>query len=195
MTKAEARKYFRERRKLLTHEAYQLANQMVYEQVTAFLAPLKPKSVHCYLPILKNKEVNTWPIVEWLNKQAIRVVVPRSSVNDNTMQHYQLVQGVKCDENAWGIPEPKTDSLIPVSEQTIDVVLVPLLAFDQQGHRVGYGKGYYDVFLSKCLPDTLKIGLSFFPPIPEITGVNHLDIRLTHAITPDRLWNFTDSRH
>ena len=193
MTKAEARKYFLERRKGLTEEAYQLANCKLFEQTTSFLASLKPQSVHCFLPILKNKEVNTWPIIAWLHQQHIKVVVPRSSLQDRSMLHFQLTQEVSCVENAWGIPEPQGEFLVTITEQELKVVLVPLLAFDQQGHRVGYGKGYYDAFLSKCLPETLRIGLSFFPPLPKITDVNSLDVRLTHAITPDQLWDFMDS--
>lgn len=194
MTKAEARQYFREQRKQLSDEAYQLANQKLYAQVKAFLTPLKPKNVHCFLPILKNKEVNTWPIIEWLHEQGICVLVSTSSLEDNSMQHFQLDQQVTFKENAWGVPEPQTNGLLAVSEQAIDIILVPLLAFDQQGHRVGYGKGYYDVFLSKCLPEVYKIGLSFFLPIPDITDVNHFDIKLTHAITPDKVWNFVVSK-
>jgi 5-formyltetrahydrofolate cyclo-ligase len=177
----------------MSEDEYQLANQKLYEHTIAFLEKVKPESVHCFLPILKNKEVNTWPIIAWLHDHNIQVVVPRSSLEDNSMQHFQLKRDIKCVENAWGIPEPQGASLVTVAEQDISLVLLPLLAFDQQGHRVGYGKGYYDVFLSKCLPDTFKVGLSFFPPIQRITDVSPLDMRLSHAVTPDKVWTFMDS--
>ncbi|MDF9800745.1 5-formyltetrahydrofolate cyclo-ligase [Catalinimonas alkaloidigena] len=193
MTKTEARTYFRRQRKQLSQDEYQLANQKLYEQAITFLGNVKPLAVHCFLPILKNKEVNTWPIIAWLHEHNIQVVVPKSSLEDNSMQHFQLSQEVECVENTWGIPEPQGQSLVLVAEREISVVLVPLLAFDQRGNRVGYGKGYYDAFLSKCLPETLKVGLSLFPPLTAISGLNPLDVKLSHAITPDKVWDFADS--
>jgi len=70
------------------------------------------------------------------------------------------------------------------------VVFVPLLAFDKSGNRVGYGKGFYDNFLAKCNPETLKIGLSFFEIEEEILDINPKDIRLNLCITPQKTYNF-----
>ncbi len=193
MTKAAAREQFLAQRKQLTEEAYQLANQQLYNQVIAFLKERQPQNVHCFLPILKNKEVNTWPVIAWMQQQGIQVIVPKSNLQDNNMQHVELGQETNCLENAWGIPEPQGDALRVVAEKDIDIILVPLLTFDKQGHRVGYGKGYYDVFLAKCHSAALKVGLSIFPPISKITDVNHFDVHLTHAITPDTVWAFNDS--
>lgn len=93
--------------------------------------------------------------------------------------------------NRHGIEEPNPETSQPIDIQDIDAVLVPLLAFDRQGQRVGYGGGYYDRFLSQCRPDTLKIGLSHFEPIEEIEDVDEWDVKLDLCITPDRLyrWN------
>ena len=68
----------------------------------------------------------------------------------------------------------------------VDVVLVPGLAFDEGGHRVGYGRGFYDRFLALCRPDCLKVGLSYFEPISQITDIHAGDIRLDLLITPER---------
>ena len=70
------------------------------------------------------------------------------------------------------------------------MVLVPLLCFDESGHRVGYGKGFYDRFLTKCRPDTQKVGLSYFPPVKEITDADSFDIRLDLCLTPEKVWRF-----
>ena len=78
---------------------------------------------------------------------------------------------------------------IPPTE--IDAVLVPGLCFDQMGHRVGYGKGYYDKFLSQCRPDCIKIGLSLFPLIDMIDGVGPHDVALDDCITPATLISFS----
>ena len=72
------------------------------------------------------------------------------------------------------------------------MVLVPLLCFDRSGHRVGYGKGYYDRFLRKCRADCKKIGLSMFDPVDEITDAGESDVRLDLVITPTATVSFTN---
>ena len=88
--------------------------------------------------------------------------------------------------NKFGIPEPieTQKSFFP------DVVLVPLLAFDNNKNRLGYGKGYYDRFLAQCPENTLKVGLSFFDPVSIIEDINRHDIALDHAVTPRGVYTF-----
>ena len=67
---------------------------------------------------------------------------------------------------------------------------MPLLCFDAAGHRVGYGKGFYDKFLSKCRPDCTKIGLSYFPPVEAIAATGGHDIMLDICVTPEKTYQF-----
>ncbi len=92
--------------------------------------------------------------------------------------------------NRFGIEEPNPATSQLVEIQTIDAVLVPLLTFDETGHRVGYGGGYYDRFLAQCRPDALKIGLSFFEPVEQIEDLNEWDVRLDICVTPDRIYRW-----
>ncbi|MDP5026727.1 MAG: 5-formyltetrahydrofolate cyclo-ligase, partial [Flavobacterium sp.] len=87
-------------------------------------------------------------------------------------------------------PEPIDGLEVP--DAKIDVVFVPLLAYDKQGNRVGYGKGFYDNFLNKCKPETIKIGLSFFPPEEKIDDVSESDVKLDFCVTPDAIFSFTN---
>ena len=89
-----------------------------------------------------------------------------------------------------GHPEP-TDNLF-VSPQQIDLVLIPLLVFDQRGYRVGYGKGFYDRFLAQCRPDAQKIGLSLEPPVTVIDDVDDYDVALDGCVMPDGVWWLQD---
>ena len=70
------------------------------------------------------------------------------------------------------------------------MVLIALFAFDDKGNRIGYGKGMYDRFLSKCPGNTIKIGLSFFDSVDEISDVNEFDVPLDYAITPSKVYRF-----
>lgn len=193
MTKAEARSYIRQQRKQLSEEAYQRFNHQVNERLANFLSKLKPGIVHCFLPITKNREVDTWPVIRQLQAEQIRVAVPKSELETNRMQHFLLELHTHCPENSWGIPEPQGNDLQSIEEREIDLVLLPLLAFDRRGERVGYGKGYYDRFLSICRPDVLKVGLSLFSPVEEISDTSPLDVRLDAAVTAKKVWIFSES--
>jgi 5-formyltetrahydrofolate cyclo-ligase len=88
----------------------------------------------------------------------------------------------------FGIPCPIEG--VAIYENKIDIVIIPLLAFDNKGTRVGYGKGLYDRFLAQCNPNCMKIGVSLFEPISSISGVNKKDIPLGYCVTPNKIYTF-----
>jgi 5-formyltetrahydrofolate cyclo-ligase len=92
----------------------------------------------------------------------------------------------------WGIPEPLADPTTEVAPAQFDAVLVPLLACDQQGQRVGYGGGFYDRFLAECQPGTRFIGLTILDdaPVPTLADVLPTDVPLHACLTPGGVWNF-----
>ena len=143
---------------------------------------------HTFLSIEEKNEVDTLPLITLLQGKDKHVIVPKISGN-TTMEHYLLTDSTSLKINSWGIPEPVDGFLVP--EDKIDVVFVPLLAFDIQGNRVGYGKGFYDNFLQKCPKQTLKIGLSFFQAEEDlITDVHENDIKLDYCVTPNKVYAF-----
>ena len=77
-----------------------------------------------------------------------------------------------------------------MQDSNIDVVFVPLLAFDKLGHRVGYGKGFYDKFLRGCRPKIIKIGLSFFEIEKPIEDTHLNDVNLDYCVTPKHIYMF-----
>lgn len=105
-----------------------------------------------------------------------------------SLKHYLLADNTVLRTNVFGVPEPIDG--IEIMETQLDIVFVPLLAFDFKGNRVGYGGGYYDRFLKKCRKDVIKIGLSFFEAIEEIKDANVNDIPLTYCVTPNRVYEF-----
>lgn len=143
---------------------------------------------HTFLSIEEKNEVDTLPVVTLLQGKDKNVVVPKV-ISKNSMQNYLLTDSTSFKTSAWGVPEPVDG--IEISEKKIDVVFVPLLAFDLKGNRVGYGKGFYDTFLNKCRKETVKIGLSFFSAEAElISDVNENDVRLDYCVTPEKIYTF-----
>ena len=135
----------------------------------------------------KNKEVDTSYLLSILQGKDKQPIVPKI-VNDQSLEHYLLTDQTPLKLNHWGIPEPLSG--IAITPEQIQVVFVSLLVFDLRGHRVGYGKGYYDRFLGECPKNTIKIGLSFFDPLSKIEDIDANDIVLDYAITPREVYVF-----
>ena len=91
-------------------------------------------------------------------------------------------------KTALNIFEPDSNDIIIPGE--IDLVFVPLLAFDTNGFRVGYGKGFYDRWLAECKSSCIKVGFGYFEPIESIDDRNEFDVPLNFCITPYRIYEF-----
>lgn len=143
---------------------------------------------HIFLPITEHHEVNTEFILHLLSGKDKEIIISKSDFDTKKMTHFLLTDNTKIKKNKYNIPEP-VDGII-VQSNKIDVVFVPLLTFDKKGHRVGYGKGFYDKFLSECKPDVIKIGLSFFEPEELITDVFEGDVKLDYCVTPNEVHSF-----
>lgn len=188
MTKSELRKTYLAKRRALSADERRTASQAIADRFFAEVDMTVVRFLHCFIAIDKFNEVDTTIVFRrlWNEFTETRTVVPRVNSSTGELDSLLFTPETELAENAWGIHEPATDELVAAAE--IDVVLVPLLCFDATAHRVGYGKGYYDRFLARCRPDCRKFGLSYFPPVDEISDVHDGDIRLNLTVTPDRLY-------
>ncbi|HUZ58089.1 MAG TPA: 5-formyltetrahydrofolate cyclo-ligase [Hanamia sp.] len=189
MTKQELRKVFKEKRQSLSVHDIEKFNDLILIHFQKSELPFI-SCVHTYLASLKLGEPDTTKIIRFLQfkNPLMKIAIPRVDILSGNMLHYDWEEEVEMIENVFGIEEPKGGNL--VSENEIDMVIVPLLAFDQNGYRVGFGKGYYDKFLSKCRHDVIKFGLSLFKPVDEIEDINPFDIPLNYCATPQKLYIF-----
>lgn len=190
MKKSELRKIYTSKRTLLTRsELEQGSTKIAGQFISRFNLP-EYAFVHYYLSIKERHEVDCIAIVNGLPNK--RFAVPRINPGSAELESVEIKADTQFVENSWGISEPLGDRII--SETEIDMVIVPLLCFDKRGHRVGYGKGFYDRFLSKCRTDCLKVGLSFFSPIENIEDIHDNDVPLDYCCTPKEVFEFRETR-
>lgn len=187
MIKKELRHKYKELRRNLSEEtieewSLQIANQLIRLDIW------QHNFYHLFLPIEIQKEVNTEYILQILAGKDKNIVLSKSDFSTREMTHFLLTDNTTIKKNSYDIPEPIDGLEVPVFK--IDVVFVPLLAFDENGNRVGYGKGFYDKFLAECKPEILKIGLSFFESEKVISDVLNTDIQLDLCVTPTKVYNF-----
>ena len=189
MTKNELRIIYKEKRHKLSLQKIDKFNDLILINFQKIRLP-HVYCVHTYLASLKLIEVDTTNLIRYLQfkNPDIKIAVPKIDNHSNSLYHYELLENIQLVPNAYGIDEPQDGNRIEANE--IDVVLVPLLAFDRKGYRVGYGKGYYDKFLADCRPDVISVGLSFFDPVEEIVDINEFDLPLNYCVSPTRLFSF-----
>lgn len=143
---------------------------------------------HIFLAIEELKEVNTNYILNILSGKDKNILISKSDFKTGNMTHFLLTDSTLIKKNDYNIPEPIDG--IEISNDKIEVVFIPLLAFDKTGNRVGYGKGFYDRFLANCKPETVKVGLSFFDAEDEINDTHEGDVRLDYCVTTERVYKF-----
>lgn len=185
MLKADLRKEYLKRRQRLSAGMQEDLSNKIARQFFDFL-PEHLFTIHIYLPIREKQEVDTWPVIRKLWDKGINTVVPMTDIGNTTLTSWVLTPETTLQDNIWGIPEPQGADY--VDNEVIELVILPLLVFDENGYRVGYGKGFYDRFLSTFEAPPVKVGLSYFDPVPSIADISDYDIRMDYCITPSRLF-------
>jgi 5-formyltetrahydrofolate cyclo-ligase len=148
------------------------------------------RTVLTYWPMPHMAEPNTHLFSGYLRHMVdgIQLAYPKTDKTDHSLQALLINEDTVYHTNEWGITEPKEGE--PIEPSSIDLVFVPMLICDRTGHRVGYGKGFYDRYLSLCREDVVKIGFSYFEPIEQIADSGHFDVPLTYCITPQDTYEF-----
>lgn len=147
------------------------------------------ETVLSYWPLSNMAEPNTHLFTGYLRHMlpGVQLAYPRIT-GPGTMEAIAIDEDTVYRDNAWGIPEPDGKETIAV--QDLDLVLVPLVAFDAAGYRVGYGKGFYDRFLAGAASSTTLVGFSYFDPVPLIADLHPFDLPLHWGITPQAVYAF-----
>ncbi|WP_420582414.1 5-formyltetrahydrofolate cyclo-ligase [Reichenbachiella sp.] len=186
--KKKYRSVFLRKRKMLGSKDFDKKNIRLLYHFNQFFENHSGSMIHSFLSIEKNREVNTWPLIEWFKRRGKQIVISRCSNSSNELTHYLFEEYKQLKDSKYGIPEPQYGTVVLPKE--LDIVLVPLLVFDRIGQRVGYGAGYYDRFLAECPSNCIKVGLSLAPPLDKIPFAEPHDIPMDYCITPLGVYEF-----
>ncbi|MEM9622515.1 MAG: 5-formyltetrahydrofolate cyclo-ligase [Pseudomonadota bacterium] len=181
--KAQLRKTFRQRRRQLTPEQRKTATQAIYQHLTHYCHALCETGAHTQLHIAAYLATDGEVDLEaWLRKQHHHIYLPRIHPQAGQMTFHQWQPEHVLSVNRFGIREPEPSASV-ADAQSLDLVLTPLVAFDNHGTRLGMGGGYYDRYFTANQP---LIGVAFqVQQSPTLLPAADWDARL-HAVVTER---------
>jgi 5-formyltetrahydrofolate cyclo-ligase len=189
MIKNTVRKEFLQRRMTIQEEDLKERTALIASNFRKLVLPTI-NYVLSYNPLLHRREFDVSLCEDILKEQNLimRVAWPKIHMDLLDMEAVLVEKDGLYIKNKFNILEPIGGVIIP--PQQLDIIFVPLVAFDERGYRVGYGKGYYDRYLAQCRPETIRIGFSFFEAVDYIEDIDEFDVPLNFCITPHRIYEF-----
>lgn len=181
--KEELRNSFLRLRNQISEEAHRKCSDDITRRLKDSPAYNRTKYVHCYVSINERKEVDTHPLIQEMLTGDKQTIVPVTNFRSGTLTHIKLNSYDELETNKWGVPEPGSGKEIAIEQ--LDLIVVPMVAGDPQCNRLGYGKGFYDRFLSQV--DCPKIGLLYECCIAEYIPTEEFDVKLDQILTEDRV--------
>lgn len=158
--KNNLRKEILEKRKNLPSEEVKQSSEKILDFILSSDFYKNSKVIMAYIDF--RNEVMTEKLIKTAISDGKRVVVPISIVETRQLLLSEIINyEEELEESTYGILEPKKEYIREVDPSLVDLVLVPGVAFDRRGFRIGYGAGYYDRFLEKVRKDTEKVALAF----------------------------------
>lgn len=153
------RKKLLEVRKVLPVSQVEQASEKIVKECIELIPWREIKSFHSYVPINNRNEINTWPLLEYVWKNYSHVLTAVPTIQNDQIVCMEVDNQTKWQKNTLGIPQPINSKNIDNTFQ-FDVIIVPCISFDRVGHRLGYGKGHYDKFLT-TQPNALTICIAY----------------------------------
>lgn len=180
MDKKELRRMVLSKRSSLTEEMHQIKSRSIVERIIGLPEFSRARTVMTYLDF--KGEVETKGLVWEILNTGKRAVVPLCHQN-NLIPCLIDDPDQDIHPGTWGVPEPREDRIHPLPPGEIDLIIVPGVAFDTQGNRLGYGKGYYDRFLPHLRDEILKAGICFDCQIVDSIQADEYDYKMSMVIT------------
>ena len=187
MNKSILRKKYKELRNNMSKEEVSVRSQSILQNLASHPLWAKSSTIMCFLSL--GNEVETKPIIARAWEENKQVVIPVCQTESRTIIPSLLTSFQHLEPKTMGILEPKEGKLYPVDPKIIDLCLIPGLAFDLEGHRIGFGAGYYDRFLPLLKPGTPKMALAFdFQISPQTLPHEAHDVKLDFICTEKKVY-------
>jgi 5-formyltetrahydrofolate cyclo-ligase len=182
--KAELRKRLRGVRAAMPLEACAARSAKIVARVEALEVVRKARSVALFWPIVERHEVDLRPLDAALRARGVSVAYPAIHPETRVMTfHFEAPEGL--EERGFGFREPALDARV-AERGDLDVLVVPAIAIDPVGHRIGYGAGYYDRAIPLHAPPAVTVGVAYdFQLVAEVPFTEH-DVPLNHVVTDAR---------
>ena len=189
MTKKEIRKIELGKRIQLSPQELQDKTTLIVNHFKDFVK-FSTKYLLSYYPLRERNEFDV-SLCEKIVKQrspSTLIAWPRIASHATRMDAHLIEENKLFIKNKFNIIEPLDGELI--HPEVLDLIFVPLIAFDKNGFRVGYGRGFYDRYRAGCRSDVIKMGFSFFDAVDKIDDINEFDVPLNLCITPTCIYEF-----
>lgn len=184
-SKEQLRELLRSKRARISDSDYAAHSKKIIATLLQQREYQSAQAIHCYVSINERREVNTHSLIKMMLETEKQVVVPVTHFEDRRLSHFELTSFDNLVPSKWGGLEPRPEDSMRRLPPELELVIVPMVGGDEQGHRIGYGGGFYDRFLKKAACPA--IGLCFEQNIvPSLPTGDH-DVSLNKIITEARV--------
>ncbi len=187
MLKSEIRNLFKQKRKALSDAEKDKLEDLILIQFQQSGISI-PQNICTYANCSKLDELDPSLIMRYCQFIHPEIRFHYPVIEGEMMYPVRIDSNPEFDINVFGIEEPVGGNKVDFWE--LDLIIVPLLAFDKKGNRVGFGKGYFDRFLKQCRKDCITIGLSYFDAVENIDDIDKYDVPLQYVINPHQCFSF-----
>lgn len=167
----------------LPESVYEKASENIVARLQTLPGFRRSRTIHCYVSMNNRHEVNTHTLLRWMLASNKRVIVPITNIGETELEHVELHSFESLKQNEWGVLEPNDGRAVAPDE--LDFVIVPMVGADLECNRIGYGKGFYDRFLSQV--DCPTVGLCFEECVVDHIPTEPFDVKLSAVLTEDRV--------
>jgi 5-formyltetrahydrofolate cyclo-ligase len=186
MNKKDLREKIITKRNSLSQEQIKKLSDKIFNQLYSSPIYNEAATIMSYVSI--EKEIFTHNFIKEAMEDGKKILIPvtRPAKKEIILSH--LIDFNKdLEMGHWGLLEPKKETLRLQSSEILDLILVPGLAFTENGHRLGYGGGYYDRFLSSLTKPVTTISLAFKFQIIETLPIESFDVPVDYILTEEKL--------
>ena len=181
LDKASIRARSIQKRKAMPEEEYRSKSELISLRLFSFCVERQIKVIHCFLPMVARREPDISRFIDMALDGGIRVIVPEVVKGQLEMRHHWYKKSTRLQDGHWGVSVPSASD--EADPSFAELIMVPMLAAGRKGYRVGYGKGFYDYFLSRI--DAVFVGVCFSNELVDHVPNEPHDVQVHYFATDE----------